>query len=76
MIGTDFCAVVVPDTVEALGAVAEGYTKKMARPTVGVTGSVGKTTNKEFISAVLSEIHTVHKTHPNVNFYGEGCNAV
>lgn len=67
MAGCDFGAVVVPDTVAALGALAAAYTGRQDRPTVGVTGSVGKTTTKEFISAVLSENYAIHKTKANHN---------
>lgn len=67
MKGCDFGAVVVPDTVTALGALAKAYTSRRERPTVGVTGSVGKTTTKEFISAVLSEKYAIHKTKANHN---------
>ena len=63
----DFGAVVVPDTVGALSILASAYTKRQNRPVIGVTGSVGKTTTKEFISAVLSERYTVHKTKANHN---------
>ena len=67
MQGCDFGAVVVPDTVSALGALASAYTSRRDRPTVGVTGSVGKTTTKEFISAVLAEKYEIHKTKANHN---------
>lgn len=67
MEGCDFGAVVVPDTVEALGKLAEYYTDSMKRPVVGITGSVGKTTTKEFISAVVSQRYAVHKTKANHN---------
>ncbi len=63
----DFSAVVVDDTVAALGALAKGYTEELGRPSVAVTGSVGKTTTKEFIAAVLSEKFSVHKTRANHN---------
>ena len=65
--GCDLCAVVVADTVAAMGKLAKGYTARLTRPTVGVTGSVGKTTTKELISAVLSERFRVHKTKANHN---------
>ena len=34
---------------------------------VGITGSVGKTSTKEFIAAVLAEKYKVHKTAGNYN---------
>lgn len=62
-----FCAVVVPDTVEALGRIAADYTARRGKSAVAVTGSVGKTTTKEFISAVLSQQFSIHKTKGNHN---------
>lgn len=62
-----FGAIVVRDTVSALGRIAEGYTAERGTPAVAVTGSVGKTTTKEFIAAVLSEQYRVHKTKANHN---------
>jgi UDP-N-acetylmuramoyl-tripeptide--D-alanyl-D-alanine ligase len=44
---------VVPDTIEALGALARSYRRKFDIPVIGVTGSVGKTSTKEMIGAVL-----------------------
>ena len=48
--------IIVSDTVEALSMIASGY-RQACYPqlqTVGITGSVGKTTTKECVSAVLS----------------------
>ncbi len=67
MRGLAFGAVVVKDSIRALGAIAREYTRSMARPTVAVTGSVGKTTTKELISAVLGQVAAVHKTKANHN---------
>lgn len=44
----------VDDTREALSKLAGAHLKKLALPTVAVTGSVGKTTTKDLIAAVLS----------------------
>lgn len=57
----------VPDTVEALGALAEAYRQSFDIPIVGVTGSVGKTTAKEMLSCVLSQGFVLHKTDKNLN---------
>lgn len=65
--GCEFGAVVVADTVKALGDVASAYAARLGHPAVGVTGSVGKTTTKEFICAVLSEKYAIHKTKANHN---------
>ena len=59
--------VVVNDTVAALGRLAKNYKEKISPRTVAVTGSVGKTTTKEFIYAVLSEKEKTHKTEGNFN---------
>jgi len=63
----DICYVVVEDTVKALGLLATVY-KKIIRPlTVAITGSVGKTTTKEFVYSVLSEKYKTLKTEANHN---------
>ncbi len=59
--------VVVPDTVEALGKLAAHYIYESRIRTVAVTGSVGKTTTKEFIASVLSQKYCTHKTAGNKN---------
>ena len=63
----DFSAIVVPDTVKALGALAKYYKSFSKATFVAVTGSVGKTTTKEFIAAVASESFKTHKTQGNFN---------
>lgn len=55
------------DTVKALGALAREYLALRSVKKVAVTGSVGKTTTKEFICSVLSEKYRVHKTEGNHN---------
>lgn len=57
----------VPDTFLALGDLARYYRTRFAIPTVGVTGSVGKTTTKEMIAAVLSRKYRTLKTEGNFN---------
>ncbi|MBR6709467.1 MAG: UDP-N-acetylmuramoyl-tripeptide--D-alanyl-D-alanine ligase [Clostridia bacterium] len=62
------CAVVVvPDVVAAIGALAADYAKYSQAKTIAVTGSVGKTTTKEFISAVLEQRFALHKSEGNHN---------
>jgi UDP-N-acetylmuramoyl-tripeptide--D-alanyl-D-alanine ligase len=46
-------AVVVPDTLAALGRIGLFWRRRFAIPVIGVTGSNGKTTVKEMISAIL-----------------------
>lgn len=67
MEGCAYCAIVVPDTVEALGKIAKRYSETLGIPAVAVTGSVGKTTTKEMIAAVLGQRFSVHKTKANHN---------
>lgn len=59
--------IVVPDVQEALEAIAAEYRNSLNIPIVGITGSVGKTSAKEMISAVLAEKLNVHKTEGNLN---------
>ena len=62
-----FDVIVVPSTVTALGDLAGYYRDLSGVKCVGVTGSVGKTTTKEFISAVLSRKYKTHKSEGNHN---------
>lgn len=57
----------VEDTLQALKDIAEAYRIKVGIPVVGITGSVGKTSTKEFIAGVLSEKYRVLKTEGNYN---------
>lgn len=57
----------VADTRIALGDIAAYYKAKYNLPTVAVTGSVGKTTTKDMISAVLAMKYNTLKTQGNFN---------
>ncbi|MCL2157847.1 MAG: UDP-N-acetylmuramoyl-tripeptide--D-alanyl-D-alanine ligase [Oscillospiraceae bacterium] len=59
----------VEDTAQALLDLAKYYKKsfKNIRLTVAVTGSVGKTTTKEFIYSVLGEKFKTQKSEGNLN---------
>ncbi len=57
----------VEDSFQALKDIAEYYRSKLTLPVVGVTGSVGKTSTKEFIAGVLAEKYKVLKTEGNFN---------
>ncbi|HHV98112.1 MAG TPA: UDP-N-acetylmuramoyl-tripeptide--D-alanyl-D-alanine ligase [Clostridiaceae bacterium] len=57
----------VSDTLRALGDLASFYRKKFNIPVVGITGSVGKTSTKEMVAAVLSQQYRVMKTEGNFN---------
>ncbi len=59
--------ILVKDSVLALGKLAKHYIYESRVRTVAVTGSVGKTTTKEFIYAVLSQKYRTQKTEGNKN---------
>jgi len=47
-------ALVVPDTLAALGRIGNFWRRRFAIPVIGVTGSNGKTTVKEMIASILA----------------------
>ncbi len=59
--------ILVADTQQALWDLAYYYKNKLAIPVVAITGSVGKTTTKDMVAAVLSQKYQVHKTQGNFN---------
>lgn len=59
--------VLVEDTMQALGDLAAYYRNLFDITVIGVTGSVGKTTTKDMIAAVLGEKYQVLKTDGNYN---------
>lgn len=59
--------ILVESTLVALKGIAEYYRSLFTIPFIGITGSVGKTSTKEFISAVLAQRYKVHKTAGNFN---------
>ncbi len=63
----DYCAVIVEDTVNALGILAGYYRDHSDAVVIGVTGSVGKTTTKDFVAAVCSKGFDTMKTEGNHN---------
>ena len=50
-------AIIVPNTLAALGQIANWWRNQFALPVIGVTGSNGKTTVKEMISSILAAAH-------------------
>ena len=63
----DYPAIVVEDTRIALGLIAKRERQRIGMKVVGVTGSVGKSTTKEMIAAVLEGTYRVSKTPVNHN---------
>lgn len=59
--------ILVSDTTHALGLLAREYRRRFSTITVAVTGSVGKTTTKEFIYSVLDKKYKTNKTDGNFN---------
>ena len=64
----DGCTVVVvPDTLDAYGALARWWRRQFAALTVGLTGSCGKTSTKELTAAVLGQAGPTLATRANQN---------
>ena len=61
------CYIRVDHTQRALRELAVWYKRKFDIPVVAVTGSVGKTTTKDMVAAVLGERYKVLKTEGNLN---------
>ncbi len=63
----NFATIVVEDTYAALRDVAAYYRSRFSAPSVAITGSVGKTSTKDMVAAVLNEHYKVLKTEGNFN---------
>lgn len=59
--------ILVESALEAMQRIAAFYRNDLGLKVVGITGSVGKTSTKEMIAAVLKERYKVHKTEGNFN---------
>ena len=59
--------ILVEDSFRALQRIGEFYRCQLPVTVVGITGSVGKTSTKEFIASVLAQRFHVHKTQGNYN---------
>jgi UDP-N-acetylmuramoyl-tripeptide--D-alanyl-D-alanine ligase len=57
----------VPDTLEALGDLANYWRKQHPIPLIAVVGSNGKTTTKEMAAAILGKRHKIIKNPGNLN---------
>ncbi len=67
LIPTDFTYWVVPDTLYAYQQIALLHRRNLNLPVVAVTGSVGKTTTRELIRAVLSPLGEIVSSRGNEN---------
>lgn len=63
----DVCVIEVASTTKALLRAAQAIARRYAGMTVGVTGSVGKTTTKELTAAALSPLGPVFRSPGNYN---------
>lgn len=59
--------ILVENSFTALQEIAAYYRSHLRLPIVGITGSVGKTSTKEFVAAVLEQKFKVLKTEGNYN---------
>jgi UDP-N-acetylmuramoyl-tripeptide--D-alanyl-D-alanine ligase len=57
----------VKDVLVALQDLARYHRRQLTIPVIGITGSNGKTTNKELIHAVLSKEYNAYATKGNLN---------
>ena len=64
---TDFPYIQVESSLQAVKDLAAYYLEQLQIPVVGITGSVGKTSTKEMIAAVLAQKYRVLKTQGNFN---------
>jgi UDP-N-acetylmuramoyl-tripeptide--D-alanyl-D-alanine ligase len=60
-------AICVPDTLKALGDIAGHWRRRFPIPVIAITGSSGKTTTKEMITAIAARSRNVLTTPGNLN---------
>lgn len=65
--GVEIPSIRVADTLWALGELAKLLRDRMQARVVGITGSVGKTTTKEFTRSVLAQFGPTAATEGNLN---------
>ena len=59
--------ILVPNLVDALAKMALHFRSSFHGPVIGITGSVGKTTTKEFVAKALSPLGKIAQTTGNKN---------
>lgn len=57
----------VEDTLKALGDIAKSYRSYFSPRTIGITGSVGKTTTRRFTGSILEQENRVLESQKNFN---------
>lgn len=65
--GTKGACICVEDTLRAMQQLAAWYRSLFVLPVIGISGSVGKTTTKEMIAAVMETKYRTLKTYKNLN---------
>jgi len=64
---SDMPLILVDDTVKALGRLAAAYRNELSARFIGITGSNGKTSTKDFLAGILSAKYKTGKTMGNLN---------
>ena len=59
--------IICEDVQVSMEKLAAAFRAKLTIPVIGITGSVGKTTGKEMVSAVLRQHFCLHRTEGNLN---------
>lgn len=59
--------ILVPNLVDALARMARHFRNQFHGPVIGITGSVGKTTTKDFVVVALSPLGKIAQTQGNRN---------
>ena len=59
--------ILVPDTLKALGQLASNFVQELSIPIIGITGSVGKTSTKDFTACAFAPLGNVARTKLNFN---------
>jgi UDP-N-acetylmuramoyl-tripeptide--D-alanyl-D-alanine ligase len=65
--GLSIPVICVADSLKALGEIAAAYRLQLNGPLIGVTGSAGKTTTKDMLASILSQVAPGLKTAGNFN---------
>lgn len=66
-VDADLPQIIVPDVRLALGQLAKAWRQQFTKPVMGLTGSNGKTTLKEMLTAILSQQGQTLATIGNLN---------